>query len=91
LCFSDAAGQASLVLMTANAKIAVLNVQGRTFMQPMVLFTWLYRGGQLRQETSTLIVDMHAETASAQIATGRFLDGKVFAVMGDPHLRPESR
>jgi 2',3'-cyclic-nucleotide 2'-phosphodiesterase len=80
-----APGQGSLVLETAKGKIAVLNVQGRTFMQPILdnpFHAALAAVEQLRQETSTIIVDMHAETTSEKIAMGRFLDGKASAVIG---------
>ncbi len=82
---SGAPGQGSLVLETAKGRIAVLNVQGRTFMQPILdnpFHAALAAVEQLRQETATIIVDMHAETTSEKIAMGRFLDGKVSAVIG---------
>ena len=37
---------------------------------------------RLRAETHVILVDMHAETTSEKIAIGRFLDGKVSAVVG---------
>jgi calcineurin-like phosphoesterase len=37
---------------------------------------------QMRQQTSVIFVDAHAETTSEKIAIGRFLDGKVSAVIG---------
>ena len=80
-----APGQGSLVLETAKGKIAVLNVQGRTFMQPILdnpFHAALAAVEQLRRETPTIIVDMHAETTSEKIAMGRFLDGRVSAVVG---------
>ena len=80
-----APGQGSIVLETAKGKIAVLNVQGRTFMQPILdnpFHAALAAVEQLREETSTIIVDMHAETTSEKIAMGRFLDGKASAVIG---------
>src|SRR6476620_12312195 len=54
-----APGQGSIVLETAKGKIAVLNVQGRTFMQPILdnpFHAALAAVEQLRQETSTIIV-----------------------------------
>ena len=80
-----APGQGSLVLETAKGKIAVLNVQGRTFMQPILdnpFHAAKAEVERLQQETSTIMVDMHAETTSEKIAMGRFLDGKVSAVIG---------
>jgi 2',3'-cyclic-nucleotide 2'-phosphodiesterase len=78
-------GQGSLVLETAKGKIAVLNVQGRTFMQPILdnpFHAAKDEVERLRQETSIIIVDMHAETTSEKIAMGRFLDRQVSAVIG---------
>jgi calcineurin-like phosphoesterase len=36
----------------------------------------------MRNETPNIIVDAHGETTSEKIALGRFLDGKVSAVLG---------
>src|SRR5436189_6183750 len=36
----------------------------------------------MREETANIIVDVHGETTSEQTAMGRFLDGKVSAVIG---------
>ena len=36
----------------------------------------------MREETAVIFVDMHAETTSEKIAMGRFLDGRVSAVVG---------
>ena len=37
---------------------------------------------KIRSETPNIIVDVHGETTSEKIAMGRFLDGKVSAVLG---------
>ncbi|MCE0496431.1 MAG: YmdB family metallophosphoesterase, partial [Methylacidiphilales bacterium] len=37
---------------------------------------------RLREETPVIFVDAHAETTSEKIAIGRFLDGRVSAVVG---------
>src|SRR6266699_1248215 len=80
-----APGNGSIVLETAKGKIGVINVQGRTFMQPILENP--FRAVQaavtkMRQETANIIVDAHGETTSEKIALGRFLDGKVSAVIG---------
>src|SRR5438067_6159760 len=36
----------------------------------------------MREDTAVIFVDVHAETTSEKIAMGRFLDGKVSAVVG---------
>ena len=78
-------GQGSIVLDTAKGKVAVMNLQGRTFMNQQLDNPFpaaLAEVERLQEETSTIIVDFHAETTSEKIAMGRFLDGKVSAVLG---------
>jgi 2',3'-cyclic-nucleotide 2'-phosphodiesterase len=80
-----APGGGSIVLETAKGKIGVINVQARTFMQPILEnpFRALETAvAKMRQETVNIIVDAHGETTSEKIALGRFLDGKVSAVIG---------
>lgn len=80
-----APGQGSIVLETAKGKIGVLNLQGRTFMQPILDNPFAAADREvekLRQETPVIFVDMHAETTSEKIAMGRHLDGRVSAVVG---------
>lgn len=80
-----APGRGSIVLETAKGKVAVMNVQGRTFMQPILDNPFMaaeIEVQKLRRETPVIIVDMHAETTSEKIAMGRFLDGRVSAVFG---------
>ncbi len=78
-------GQGTIVLETPKAKVAVVNVQCRTFMQPILenpfraLDAVLW---ELRAQTPVIFVDVHGETTSEKIAIGRFLDGKVSAVIG---------
>jgi len=78
-------GHGSIVLDTPKGKVAVVNVQGRTFMQPPLENPFLVIDleiERLRQETRVIFVDVHAETTSEKIAMGRFLDGRVSAVIG---------
>jgi metallophosphoesterase (TIGR00282 family) len=80
-----APGSGSIVLETAKGKIGVLNVQARTFMQPILENP--FRAAEaavikMREATRSIIVDVHGETTSERIAMGRFLDGKVSAVIG---------
>jgi metallophosphoesterase (TIGR00282 family) len=78
-------GSGSIVLETPKGKIAVVNVQGRTFMQPPLDNPFLAMDkevARLREETPVIFVDCHAETTSEKIAMGRFLDGRVSAVVG---------
>ena len=80
-----APGNGSIVLETAKGKVGVINVQARTFMQPILENP--FRAVEtavtkMREETANIIVDVHGETTSEKIAMGRFLDGKVSAVIG---------
>jgi metallophosphoesterase (TIGR00282 family) len=80
-----APGAGSIVLETAKGPVGVINVQGRTFMQPILENPFRaveLAVEQMRPQTSVIFVDAHAETTSEKIALGRFLDGKVSAVIG---------
>ena len=80
-----APGAGSIVLETAKGPVGVINVQGRTFMQPILEnpFAAVQQAvEQMRQQTPVIFVDAHAETTSERIALGRFLDGRVSAVVG---------
>jgi metallophosphoesterase (TIGR00282 family) len=63
--------------------LAVINLQGRVFMEPM---DCPFRGADaLLAElptVSAILVDFHAEATSEKAALGRYLDGRVTAVVG---------
>jgi len=65
-------------------KVAVVNVQGRTFMPDLdnpfrVMQSQIPK---IREQARIIFVDMHAEATSEKIALGRMLDGQVSAVVG---------
>lgn len=64
--------------------LAVINLQGRTFMPPLdnPFIRVRPEVEQLRQHTPFIFVDMHAEATSEKIAIARMLDGQVSAVVG---------
>ncbi len=64
--------------------IAVLNIQGRTFMSPLEhpFLLAAEEVKRLREQTKIIFVDFHAEATSEKIAFARFLDGQVSAVVG---------
>ena len=85
-------GQGSAIFEVQSAKfkaqnsvsIAVLNVQGRTFM-PVLENPFLVvppEVDRLRRQAKIIFVDFHAEATSEKIAFGRMLDGQVSAVVG---------
>ena len=69
----------------SSLRIAVLNAQGRTFMQPPLENPFLLAAEEVKrlcERTKIIFVDFHAEATSEKIAFGRFLDGQVSAVVG---------
>jgi metallophosphoesterase (TIGR00282 family) len=67
-----------------NVRVAVINLIGRVFMQPV---DCPFRAAEaaverVRSDADVVIVDMHAEATSEKVAMGRFLDGRVAAVLG---------
>ncbi len=80
-----APGNGAIVLETAKGKVGVINVQARTYMIPILENPFLViekAVAHMREETTNIVVDVHGETTSEKIAMGRFLDGKVSAVIG---------
>lgn len=70
--------------LNEKIKIAVMNLQGRSFMNsiecPFLAADKELR--QLRSRTPIIIVDMHAEATAEKLALGYYLDGRVSAVLG---------
>jgi len=84
---ADTPGSGSVVLETKKGKVAVMNAQGRTFMNPPLENPFLHTEAEakrLREEegVNVIFLDFHAETTSESIAMGWHLDGKVSAVVG---------
>jgi 2',3'-cyclic-nucleotide 2'-phosphodiesterase len=78
-------GQGSTIFQAEGAPpIAVVNVQGRTFMPNLENpFSCMQAEvKRLRKVTPLIIVDIHAEATSEKIAMARYLDGQVSAVIG---------
>lgn len=65
-------------------KVAVVSLQGRTFMTPIECpfrtMDWILT--KLKQEAKIVFVDFHAEATAEKMALGQYLDGKVSAVVG---------
>lgn len=86
LNFPPAAPGRGSTVVNVDGKIAVgvINLIGRVFLANN---DCPFRAAEaevmkLRKQTNIIIVDMHAEATSEKIALGRFLDGKVSAVIG---------
>lgn len=79
-------------------KVAVVNVQGRTFMADLENPFRVLQAEipALREQTKLIFVDCHAEATSEKIALARMLDGQVSVVIGththvqtaDEHIFP---
>lgn len=82
---SGAPGRGSGVFKTKSGKkIAVINVNGRVFMDALEcpFKSVVAVQEELVKETKIIIVDIHAEATSEKVALGWYLDGKVSAVLG---------
>jgi metallophosphoesterase (TIGR00282 family) len=77
-------GSGFITLKAGPHRVAVLNLMGRVFMNPI---DCPFRKAdelvpELRKETPIILVDMHAEATSESVAMGWHLDGRVSAVVG---------
>ncbi len=78
-------GQGSVVIQKGSLPpVAVLNLQGRTFLPVLENPFQIGRAEveRLRQQAKIIFVDIHAEATSEKIALARMLDGQVSAVVG---------
>ncbi|MBI2973500.1 MAG: TIGR00282 family metallophosphoesterase [Armatimonadetes bacterium] len=75
---------ATVVESGGGAPVAVMNLQGRVFMQELddPFRAARAEAERLRDETQVIIVDFHAEATSEKIALGWHLDGLVTALVG---------
>lgn len=82
---AGAPGNGSAVLTTpGGVKVGVLNLEGRVYMKTLECpFKVADREiERLKQETSIIFIDFHAEATSEKSALGWYLDGRVSAVIG---------
>ena len=79
-------GNGSVVLNTPNGKVAVVQAQGRSFIQPPLENPYIAMENEVErlhaEGIRVIVLDYHAETTSEKIAMGRMLDGKVSLVVG---------
>ena len=68
----------------SGIKVGILNLQGRTFMQPIdcPFQTARYIVEKMREEVRVIVLDFHAEATAEKQAMRWFLDGKVSAIIG---------
>ena len=78
-------GRGLVTVPTANgARLAVINVLGSLFLHPATSMFEVIDElvEEARKETPVVLVDVHAEATSEKAAMGRWLDGRVTAVVG---------
>jgi metallophosphoesterase (TIGR00282 family) len=78
----SAAGRGMTTIETAEGPICIISLIGRVFMDPADCpFRTADRLIGMAQ-AKTILIDFHAEATSEKIALGRYLDGRVTAVLG---------
>ena len=79
-----AEGKGFSVMNRKGVSVCVINLIGRTFMQPVDCpfrkFDVIYR--EVKGEADIIIVDFHAESTSEKQAFGWYVDGRASAVYG---------
>lgn len=78
-------GQGSVLFQPDNRMpVAIINLQGRTFMAPLENPFHAVLAEVERWQTSTkmIFIDFHAEATSEKIALARMLDGRISALIG---------
>lgn len=79
-------GHGSVLLETPKGKVGVVQVQGRSFIQPPLENPFVVGEQEVlrfREEGAhAVLVDVHAETTSEKISLGYLLDGKASVVIG---------
>ncbi|WP_219836734.1 TIGR00282 family metallophosphoesterase [Paenibacillus sp. R14(2021)] len=80
----EAPGQGAAVIKANGKELAIINLQGRTFLPPI---DCPFRKAdelieELQRQTKNILVDFHAEATSEKIAMGWHLDGKASLVVG---------
>jgi len=80
----DLPGKGSCVQVTEFGNIGIINICGRVYMDPCdnpfeCALKHIYK---LREKTSLIFVDFHAEATAEKIALASYIDGLVTAVIG---------
>jgi metallophosphoesterase (TIGR00282 family) len=80
-------GHGSVVVQVGDRRLAVLNLQGRTFMAPIddpfrAADGLLKELKSMEEPPDAVVIDFHAEATSEKQAFARWLDGRVAAVVG---------
>ena len=75
---------ASIIKTKKGIAVGVINLVGRTFMEPVECPFRKAKEAikELEKDTSIIVIDIHAEATSEKIAMAWYLDGKVSAIVG---------
>ena len=87
---TGAPGNGSIVLETAKGKIGVINVQARTFMQPILenpFHAVAAAVAKVREETDKIVVDVHGETTSGNARSAEFLTESSVVIGTHTHVQ----
>ncbi|QDV64513.1 TIGR00282 family metallophosphoesterase [Crateriforma conspicua] len=81
---STAAGHTHCIVDTPAGKLGVVSLLGRVYMRPVDCpFDAIDRVlGEIENKVDSILVDIHAEATSDKQTLGRYLDGRVTAVLG---------
>lgn len=70
--------------LKSGVKVGVINVQGRTYMQPIDdpfrAVDWAL--GKINEQTKISFIDFHAEATAEKMALGWYVDGRASVVVG---------
>lgn len=79
-----APGQGAALIKANGKSLAIVNLQGRTFLPPIdcPFRTADELIDEMRAKTNHILVDFHAEATSEKIAMGWYLDGRATLVVG---------
>jgi len=78
-------GKGAIAIQTKAGPLAIVQLMGRTFMNASsdcpfrTMDEWLRKNAA---QYKMILVDMHAEATSEKVAMGKYLDGRVTAVLG---------
>ena len=80
-------GHGAVVVPVGERRLGVINLQGRTFMTPIddpfrMADTLLAELNAREDRPDAVVIDFHAEATSEKQAFGRYVDGRVAAVVG---------
>jgi calcineurin-like phosphoesterase len=81
---SSSPGKDYTIVMAGGVPVAIVSIMGRTYMRavdcPYAAMDRVLK--EIEGKAKVILVDMHAEATADKYLLGRFLDGRVTAVLG---------